>query len=138
MVNKIIHFFLKYKHVPGALLALSTILILIVTLYPSTKSFSFNIWDYDKLGHFIMFGAWTFVYGLFRASKNTRKPNLWIIFSLGSFYGLLIELLQYVVPTNRNPEALDVVADIIGALFAIILLKFVFNSFYKKGSDLTT
>ena len=138
MVIKIINLLLKYKRVPGVLLALSTLLILIATLYPSTKSFSFNIWDYDKLGHFIMFGAWTFVYGLFRASKNTNKPNLWIIFSLGSFYGLLIEFLQYVVPTNRNPEALDVVADIIGALAAIILLRFVFNSIYKNRSDLTT
>lgn len=138
MVIKIIQLFLKYKRIPGILLAITTTLILIATLYPSSKSFSFNIWDYDKLGHFIMFGVWTFFYGLFRASKNTHRPNLWVIFSLGSFYGLLIEFLQFVVPTNRNPETLDVVADIIGALAAIIILKFVFNSIYKNPSDLTT
>lgn len=84
-----------------------------------------------------MFGMWTFLYGLYRASKNNKTPNLWLIFLLGSFYGLIIEFLQFLVPTNRNPEALDLVADMFGAMVAIFLLRYLFKSIEKNRSDLT-
>lgn len=91
-----------------------------------------NIWNYDKIGHFIMFAGWTFLIGIFRASSTERKPGLWKVFSLGCFYGLLIEFLQYIVPTNRSPEALDFVADALGALFAIFVLHFLFKSMFPS------
>ncbi|MEP1150976.1 MAG: VanZ family protein [Balneola sp.] len=112
--------------------------MLVATLYPSNGSFSFSFWEYDKLGHFIMFAVWTFLYGLYRASKSDEPPSLWIIFILGSFYGLIIEFLQFLVPTNRNPEALDLVADMFGAMAAIFLLRFLFQSITKDRSDPTT
>ncbi|OAN61897.1 hypothetical protein A8B79_05605 [Balneola sp. EhC07] len=105
---------------------------MVATLYPSKTSLSLNIWDYDKIGHFIMFAGWTFLIGLFRVSSTKRKPRLWKVFSLGCFYGLLIEFLQYVVPTNRSPEALDFVADALGALFAIFVLHFLFKSMFPS------
>ncbi|MEQ8885514.1 MAG: VanZ family protein [Balneola sp.] len=113
------------------LVAFTTISILVATLYPSKTSLSLNIWDYDKLGHFIMFAGWTFLVGLFRASNTKRKPSLWKVFSLGCFYGLMIEFLQFVVPTNRSPETLDFVADALGALFAIFVLHFLFKSMFS-------
>lgn len=85
-----------------------------------------------------MFAIWTLLYGLYRVSKSTKKPNLWIIFIWGSFYGLIIEFLQFLVPTNRNPEALDLVADMLGAMAAIFLLRYLFQSITKNRSDLTT
>lgn len=123
---------------PGLLFFLVTVLILIATLYPSNKSFSFDIWDYDKVGHFIMFGGWTFLYGIYRAFKKARKPNLWIVFFLGSFYGLIIEVLQYIVPTNRSPELMDLVADIFGALAAILVLHLLFKKLFSSEEDPTT
>lgn len=77
-----------------------------------------------------MFGAWTFFYGLYRAAKNNGRPNLWIVFFLGSFYGLLIEFLQFLLPTNRSPETLDFIADMFGALFAIWLLHLLFKKLF--------
>ncbi len=79
-----------------------------------------------------MFGVWTFLYGLTHAVRKKRKPNLWVVFIFGSAYGLLIELLQFVLPTNRSPETLDFIADMIGSALAIlplnIFLKRVFES----------
>ncbi len=79
-----------------------------------------------------MFGAWTFLFGVVRALKKNRKPNLRVVFVLGSFYGLLIEVLQFLVPTNRSPELMDFVADMLGSAFAIIALHFVFKSFFDE------
>tara|TARA_R100000664_G_C2712809_1_gene108952 strand:+ start:341 stop:676 length:336 start_codon:yes stop_codon:yes gene_type:complete len=105
---------------------------LIATLYPSKTSISLNIWNYDKVGHFIMFAGWTFLVGLFRAIYKEKKPSLWKVFFLACFYGLLIEFLQYVVPTNRSPETLDFVADAFGALFAIFVLHFIFRTMFPS------
>lgn len=116
---------------------LATLAILVATLYPFGKSLPLDIWSYDKLGHFIMFGAWTFFYGLYRAAKKKGRPNLFIVFSLGSFYGLLIEFLQFVVPTNRSPETLDFIADMIGSLAAVLLLKFIFKFSSEDEKDST-
>jgi VanZ family protein len=128
---------LKYKRVPAILLLFATLGILIATLYPSSSSFSINIWEYDKLGHFLMFFVWTFLYGLYRATKKNGAPNLWIVFFLGSFYGLMIELLQFIVPTNRSPETYDLIADVLGSLGAIILLKFTFRPNQEEVPDHT-
>jgi VanZ family protein len=79
-----------------------------------------------------MFFVWTFLYGFYRASKKNGPPNLLIIFLLGSFYGLVIEALQFILPTNRSPETLDFVADVFGSLAAIIPLRYIFRSIFKE------
>tara|TARA_R110002096_G_scaffold326134_1_gene520032 strand:- start:14237 stop:14581 length:345 start_codon:yes stop_codon:yes gene_type:complete len=110
----------------------ATIAILIVTLSPAKNLSTINIWDYDKLGHFLMFGVWTFLYGLSQAVRQKRKPNLWMVFILGSAYGLLIELLQFVLPTNRSPETLDFIADMIGSALAILPLNILLNRIFSS------
>ena len=91
-----------------------------------------NIWDYDKLGHFLMFGVWTFLYGLNQAMRKKKKPNLWTVFILGSAYGLLIEVLQFIIPTNRSPETLDFIADMIGSALAILPLNILLNRIFES------
>jgi VanZ family protein len=71
--------------------------------------------------------VWTFLYGLVRAIRKKRAPNLWVIFTLGLFYGILIEILQFLLPTNRSPELYDFIADAFGSLLAIILLRILFS-----------
>jgi len=128
----------KYRHIPGILLLLATIVIFAGTLFPSKPSLSINIWDYDKIGHFLMFGGWTFLYGIFRAFKLKQRPNLTYVFILGSTYGLLIEFLQFVFPTNRSPEMMDFIADMIGALAAIGVLHFIFKRIFVTDEDSLT
>jgi|SRR5690554_5497055 len=103
-----------------ALFALSTIAILYGTLFPSNNNIPDPFWNYDKVAHFLMFGIWTFFYGIIRFLNG--RYALWPVFLWGVFFGVLIEALQMVLPTNRNAEFLDLVADISGSAFAILLL----------------
>lgn len=109
-----------------------TITILFGTLYPSGGLSKINIWDYDKIGHFLMFVVWTFLFGIVRAVLKKRKPSLLMVFFLGLFYGLLIEVLQFILPTNRSPELYDFIADALGSAVAVILLIPVFKRIFDS------
>lgn len=69
-----------------------------------------------------MFFVWTYLFGIVTAIWKEDKPSYIKVFILGLFFGLLIEVLQYVLPTNRHPELYDLIADSIGSALAIILL----------------
>ena len=103
-------------------------MILVGMLYPSSQLSKINFWSYDKFWHFALFMVWTFLYGLVRAIRKKRAPNLWLVFIFGLAYGLLVEFLQFVLPTNRSPELGDFIADALGSLAAIGVLKLVFKS----------
>lgn len=104
-----------------------TIAILYGTLSPSDQLPHVSIFGKDKLMHFLVFLAWTFLYGITHASIKKSRPKLWVVFTLGLFYGLLIEILQSVLPTNRDPEFLDLVADTMGSAVATFGLYWVFK-----------
>lgn len=106
--------------------------ILFGTLLPADQEIGINVWEYDKLVHFLAFGVWTFLYGMVRAVRKRGRPNLWVIFILGTSYGLLVEFLQLVLPTNRSPELLDFIADMLGSGAAIIVLHFLFKSIFNE------
>lgn len=108
--------------------------MLAVTLLPANSFSEFSVFDYDKAGHFLMFAVWTFLYGIVRAIGKDRPPNLISVFLYGLFYGILIEVLQFVLPTNRSPELLDFIADALGSLSAVILLIPVFKSWFQQSS----
>ena len=103
-------------------------------LSPSDKLSEINIWDYDKIAHFVLFAVWTFLYGIVRAIRKKRAPNLIIVFTLGLTYGLLVETLQFILPTNRSPELLDFIADGLGSLVAVFLLKLMFKNLPKQNT----
>lgn len=79
-----------------------------------------------------MFFAWTFLYGLVRSIRKKKMPNLWLIFSLGLGYGLLVEVLQLVLPTNRSFELLDFIADGLGSAVAVLVLWWLLKKHYRK------
>lgn len=101
-------------------------------LYPSEKLAEINIWDYDKIAHYILFAVWTFLYGVVRAIRKKRAPNLWLVFILGLTYGLLVEILQFIFPTNRSPELWDFIADALGSLSAVLILRWLFRVPHQK------
>lgn len=49
------------------------------------------------------------------------KWPLWKVISLASFYGILIEITQGLLPTGRSVSALDAAANIIGAVIGAFL-----------------
>ena len=69
-----------------------------------------------------MFLVWTYLFGIVTAIWKEDKPNYVKVFILGLFFGLIIEILQYVLPTNRSPELYDLIADTLGSALAIIFL----------------
>ncbi|MDZ7808556.1 MAG: VanZ family protein [Gracilimonas sp.] len=102
------------------LLIISTLGILYGTLFPVDYTVPRSFYGLDKVIHFVMFGAWTFFFGIVRFLKGNFK--LLIIFAGGAAFGILIEVLQHVLPTGRSPELLDLMADIAGTAAAVVVL----------------
>lgn len=78
----------------------------------------------DKVVHFMMFFAMAFAY-LFdfrRGKKPVDEARLmgWIFVSLSAFGGL-IELAQWKMRMGRSGDWYDLLADIAGAVYGIIL-----------------
>lgn len=116
-----------------SLLIISTGLILYGTLFPVDYEISKTLLGYDKVIHFLMFGAWSFFYGIIRFLKENY--TLFPVFITGSLFGLAIEILQYFLPTNRSAEFFDFLADVSGAGVAILLLYFLHKNIPYFGTD---
>lgn len=78
----------------------------------------------DKVVHFMMFFAMAFAYhfDFRRGKKPVDEARLmgWIFVSLSAFGGL-IELAQWKMRMGRSGEWYDLLADIAGAVYGIIL-----------------
>lgn len=102
------------------LLVVATAVILYGTLFPVDYDVPKSIIGLDKVVHIIMFGGWTFLYGIVRFLRD--KYTLWPVFLVGAIFGVVIELLQHILPTGRNPEMMDMLADFSGTALAILVL----------------
>lgn len=78
----------------------------------------------DKVVHFMMFFAMAFAYhfDFRRGKKSVDEARLmgWIFVSLSAFGGL-IELAQWKMRMGRSGDWYDLLADIAGAVYGIIL-----------------
>lgn len=77
-------------------------------------SFDFGI---DKIVHFFLFAVQAILIYL------PTKKNIWVAILLSSFYGAFIEFLQMTVFVNRSFDLADMLADAVGALLCLPLLK---------------
>ena len=100
-----------------------TLVIIYMTLMPPDRIGSFRIYNYDKFGHFMVFFIWSLSFGLFLNSFKEKYVNLYFIFFTGSLFGIAIELLQGWMARGRSPDYADAIADILGCLLAVIILK---------------
>ncbi|MEX0721216.1 MAG: VanZ family protein [Balneolaceae bacterium] len=119
-----------------SLLILSTIAILYGTLFPADYNLPDSIWSYDKVAHFVMFGVWTFFFGIVRFLKGNY--SLFPVFLLSALFGVIVEMLQYLLPTNRSAELFDLVADVTGSGFAILLLYMILKNVSEFKSEATS
>lgn len=78
----------------------------------------------DKVVHFMMFFAMAFAYhfDFRRGKKSVDEARLmgWIFVSISAFGGL-IELAQWKMRMGRSGDWYDLLADIAGAVYGIIL-----------------
>jgi VanZ family protein len=133
MIQSILQFFLRNRILIGFMLVASTAVIIFLTLFPSSKIGQSELYQYDKLGHFVLFFSWTFLYGLLMLSLKKVEANLILIFITGSLFGLFIEFMQGVLPFGRVPSLGDAIADIFGTLSATILLLLIKKRYLIRG-----
>ncbi len=110
-----------------------TLLMLYLTLLPGDSLPDVKLFSYDKLGHFGMFGGWTFFLGLYMiVYKEKIEINLFLLMIAGIIFGGLIEILQYVLPGNRTASWGDFAANTLGCVAAYIFLHPIKNYLRKK------
>lgn len=124
MIEVYYNWLIKQKFLVLISFILTTIGIMILTLMPPENLGSSSLYNYDKLGHFSIFFIWTFLFALSVATFKNRKTPLFVIFLAGSFFGISIEILQYLTPYGRSANVLDAAADIVGSLAAVLLLRY--------------
>lgn len=100
-----------------------TLIILYLTMMPSENLGDFKVYQYDKLGHALIFGGWTFLLGLTQLVYRHKiyTPMLPVALT-GIFFGAFIEFMQYILPFKRSASWEDVYANIVGCTIAYILL----------------
>jgi len=95
---------------------LNTTLLLYLTLMPNI-SYRVSIDNIDKLFHLIGFGAFAVFFGM-----AYPKLKLCRVFVLSSLLGVAVELIQSQIP-YRSFSLLDMLADSVGILIAVVFLK---------------
>lgn len=125
MIAKINNYFKKHTGVVIAGIALITIITLSLTLLPAGKVMPKQVWTFDKLGHLLIFGSWTFLIGYYRLVTKPETLNLFTIFFVGVVFGVVVEGLQYLMPFNRSADFFDIAFDALGCFIAVLGLHFV-------------
>ena len=122
MINKIHHFLSERSYWLGIAIFLLTIITFALTLLPVDNVLPSQIWSYDKLGHLLIFGGWTFLVGYYRYLLHPENMNLFLIFFSGVLFGVGVEILQYAMPLNRTADFFDVAFDAVGCFIAVLAL----------------
>lgn len=137
MIAKILGYLERHTYMLYATLAVLTVITVTLTLLPSEKLIDARIFRYDKLGHMLMFGSWTFLLGLIQLVSDRKPLPLFYIFVAGSLFGITVEVMQEVLPVDRSMDIFDAIADIIGCLVAVGFLKIItnFSSYGKEQME---
>lgn len=88
---------------------------------PQPPGFSMQVWS--VLGHMAMFGALglTIWWALGMNSRLLNRERTMYAIGIATAYGVLDEFHQSFVP-GRNPSAMDVVVDFVGAALAVLIV----------------
>lgn len=93
--------------------------------------FFVGIPHFDKLVHFGFYFGATVLGALFFNEKFRGKyamlKGLAYVVVASIFYGMLIEVLQYTLTTDREGDAVDALANSVGALMGALATKWLFS-----------
>jgi VanZ family protein len=110
------------RSVPWAIVVWTAIIVYL-TMFPSDKLIEVKLFKYDKIGHFVIFGGWTFLLGLLQLlTFNRIERPLYPIVLAGIGFGALIEIAQYLLPYERYSSWGDLLANTLGCLLALLVL----------------
>ena len=113
-----------------------TVLITVASLVSSSAIPKVNLLWNDKIVHFLFYFFFV-VFWSFALHKNFYlKKYSFIIVVFAIVYGIIIEILQELLTTTREPDLYDVFANALGAIigyfgFYCVKYKF-FNKFFLK------
>jgi len=90
----------------------------------------FNIPHMDKAVHFTFYSVMVVLGYLAMRSKTVQQAKrsklLWYIVLFAVSYGIIIEVLQHVLTTDRHGDPLDALANSIGAFVGMFVIRFLF------------
>ena len=107
------------------------VILLAISLPPGNipRTGLFSIPHFDKLVHFVLFTIWGFLlfYG-FRKQKTgnllRENPTVTAI-ATGLVYGIFTELLQHFIMSGRQGNFFDILSDLFGTVFGVLLVKWI-------------
>ncbi len=81
----------------------------------------------DKIAHFCFHGVIVFLGTLFvreqRAANFNVNSGIMQMLLFSAVYGVIIEVLQWAMPYDRAAELWDILANLSGAVFGVLLIK---------------
>lgn len=107
-----------------AMLVVASAAIIYGTLFPAEMIVKSELWSFDKVIHMVGFGGLTALIWLHlkRIGSSGRSLDVCaLVWGIGA--GALIELLQYLMPVNRSAEWGDLLADAVGSILAVAILR---------------
>lgn len=93
-------------------------LIFYLSSRPMPEEILPEIWNVDKVAHFIEYGVLGFLWSRALKSKQEMPKAALIAFVITFLYAVSDEIHQYFVP-NRNASVYDVIADGLGGWLGI-------------------
>lgn len=107
------------------------IIITYLSAFPGPQiDLSFNLLAPDKASHFAAYGLLSVLigWGFFKRQEDNKKKALpvktfIVIVLFGSFYGVLMELMQYLFLPNRYFEYGDMLANLLGSFLGLLLIR---------------
>jgi VanZ family protein len=108
-----------------------TILITTLSLITIERvpSFAITLQHKDKVVHFVFYFVFVIAWNLSLMQK-IKKFKVKVL-SIAIVYGIVIEVLQYVLTENRTADFFDVLANSLGAILAFVLFPFIVGIFSK-------
>ena len=90
------------------------------------KSISVSDKTYHLIAYFLLMLSWLYVF----CKKETFQKNVKYVILGCIIFGIIIEILQGIITSYRTASYLDIVANTIGVLLAVVI----FHVFEKKIS----
>jgi VanZ family protein len=72
--------------------------------------------------HFVFTGLW-FLYFNHKKYMSSNAKTILIVFLLSVFYGIALEILQELFTSTRMADVFDVLANVTGAIVAVISIR---------------
>ena len=88
---------------------------------------------FDKFVHFSLFFGQTWLLGKIFLKENRRPPYVGLLLFLG-LWAISSELLQGTLTKTRTADVLDILADVTGAVLAMLLIRYLVNLKQKIGA----